>query len=64
MAAGSPMGHVGFRDLEEKKLACQRSDAHSTAITGLTILHGEPLLITSLAELMSRRTMTAVVIAA
>lgn len=50
MAAGSPMGHVGLWDLEEKKLACQMRDAHNTAIAGLTFLHGEPLLITTGAD--------------
>lgn len=50
MAAGSPVGHIGLWDLEEKKLVCQMRDAHSTAIAGLTFLHGEPLLVTNGAD--------------
>ncbi|XP_029564560.1 WD repeat-containing protein 36 [Salmo trutta] len=50
MAAGSPVGHIGLWDLEEKKLVCQMRDAHNTAIAGLTFLHGEPLLITNGAD--------------
>ena len=50
MAAGSPIGHIGLWDLEEKKLVCQMRDAHNTAIAGLTFLHGEPLLITNGAD--------------
>ncbi|XP_062334077.1 WD repeat-containing protein 36 [Osmerus eperlanus] len=50
MAAGSPVGHIGLWDLEEKKLVCQMRDAHSTAIAGLTFLHGEPLLLTNGAD--------------
>ncbi|XP_072372521.1 WD repeat-containing protein 36 [Scyliorhinus torazame] len=47
MAAGSPMGHVGLWDLEEKKLIGQMREIHTTAISGLTFVHGEPLLITT-----------------
>ncbi|XP_076844467.1 WD repeat-containing protein 36 [Brachyhypopomus gauderio] len=50
MAAGSPVGHVGLWDLEEKKLVGQMRDAHTTAIAGLTFLHAEPLLITNGAD--------------
>ncbi|KAM5192789.1 LOW QUALITY PROTEIN: WD repeat-containing protein 36 [Mantella aurantiaca] len=50
MAAGSPIGHIGLWDLEEKKLMNQMRDAHSTAIAGLTFVHGEPLLITNAAD--------------
>ncbi|XP_066516110.1 WD repeat-containing protein 36 [Hoplias malabaricus] len=50
MAAGSPVGHIGLWDLEEKKLVGQMRDAHSTAIAGLTFLHSEPLLITNGAD--------------
>nr|DBA23366.1 TPA: hypothetical protein GDO54_014285 [Pyxicephalus adspersus] len=50
MAAGSPIGHIGLWDLEEKKLMSQMRDAHSTAIAGLTFVHGEPLLITNAAD--------------
>ncbi|XP_013994136.1 WD repeat-containing protein 36-like [Salmo salar] len=50
LAAGSPVGHIGLWDLEEKKLVCQMRDAHNTAIAGLTFLHGEPLLITNGAD--------------
>ena len=50
MAAGSPVGHIGLWDLEEKKPVCQMRDAHSTAIAGLTFLHGEPLLLTNGAD--------------
>ncbi|KAH0628125.1 hypothetical protein JD844_008892 [Phrynosoma platyrhinos] len=47
MAAGSPVGHIGLWDLEEKKLLGQMRDAHSTAISGLSFVQGEPLLITN-----------------
>ncbi|XP_073480708.1 WD repeat-containing protein 36 [Aquarana catesbeiana] len=50
MAAGSPIGHIGLWDLEEKKLMSQMRDVHSTAIAGLTFVHGEPLLITNAAD--------------
>ncbi|MEE6459806.1 hypothetical protein FKM82_000744 [Ascaphus truei] len=50
MAAGSPVGHIGLWDLEEKKLMSQMRGAHSTAIAGLTFVHGEPLLITNGAD--------------
>ncbi|KAM4809822.1 WD repeat-containing protein 36 [Rhinophrynus dorsalis] len=50
LAAGSPVGHIGLWDLEEKKLMCQMREAHSTAIAGLTFVHGEPLLITNAAD--------------
>uniref|UniRef100_A0A4W4G599 Small-subunit processome Utp21 domain-containing protein n=1 Tax=Electrophorus electricus TaxID=8005 RepID=A0A4W4G599_ELEEL len=50
MAAGSPVGHIGLWDLEEKKLVGQMRDAHTTAIAGLTFLHAEPLLITNGAD--------------
>uniref|UniRef100_A0A8C5LVY1 WD repeat domain 36 n=1 Tax=Leptobrachium leishanense TaxID=445787 RepID=A0A8C5LVY1_9ANUR len=50
MAAGSPVGHVGLWDLEERKLMNQMRDAHATAIAGLTFVHGEPLLITNGAD--------------
>ncbi|KAG8598191.1 hypothetical protein GDO81_002524 [Engystomops pustulosus] len=50
MAAGSPIGHIGLWDLEEKKLMSQMREAHSTAIAGLTFVHGEPLLITNAAD--------------
>ncbi|KAG9487945.1 hypothetical protein GDO78_007643 [Eleutherodactylus coqui] len=50
MAAGSPIGHIGLWDLEEKKLMSQMRKAHSTAIAGLTFVHGEPLLITNGAD--------------
>lgn len=50
MASGSPVGHIGLWDLEEKKLVSQMRDAHTTAIAGLTFLHSEPLLITNGAD--------------
>ncbi|KAL1773937.1 WD repeat-containing protein 36 [Sigmodon hispidus] len=50
MAAGSPCGHIGLWDLEDKKLINQMRNAHSTAIAGLTFLHREPLLITNGAD--------------
>ncbi|CAH2297181.1 WD repeat-containing 36 [Pelobates cultripes] len=50
MAAGSPVGHIGLWDLEEKKLMNQMRDAHATAIAGLTFVHGEPLLVTNGAD--------------
>ncbi|OCT98543.1 hypothetical protein XELAEV_18010780mg [Xenopus laevis] len=50
LAAGSPVGHIGLWDLEEKKLMSQMREAHSTAIAGLTFVHGEPLLITNAAD--------------
>ncbi|XP_030049327.1 WD repeat-containing protein 36 [Microcaecilia unicolor] len=50
MAAGSPVGHIGLWDLEEKKLIGQMRDSHSAAIAGLTFVHGEPLLITNGAD--------------
>ncbi|KAM4049607.1 WD repeat-containing protein 36 [Anomaloglossus baeobatrachus] len=50
LAAGSPIGHIGLWDLQEKKLMSQMRDAHSTAIAGLTYVHGEPLLITNGAD--------------
>ncbi|KAJ8287031.1 hypothetical protein GJAV_G00046230 [Gymnothorax javanicus] len=50
MAAGSPLGHIGLWDLEDKKLIGQMRDAHSTAIAGLSFLHAEPLLITNGAD--------------
>uniref|UniRef100_A0AAR2KC63 Small-subunit processome Utp21 domain-containing protein n=1 Tax=Pygocentrus nattereri TaxID=42514 RepID=A0AAR2KC63_PYGNA len=50
MAAGSPVGHIGLWDLEEKRLVGQMRDTHTTAIAGLTFLHSEPLLITNGAD--------------
>ncbi|KAG7314833.1 hypothetical protein KOW79_022136 [Hemibagrus wyckioides] len=50
MAAGSPVGHIGLWDLEDKKLIGQMRDTHTTAIAGLTFLHGEPLLLTNGAD--------------
>ncbi|XP_053330329.1 WD repeat-containing protein 36 [Spea bombifrons] len=50
MAAGSPLGHIGLWDLEDKKLMNQMRHAHATAIAGLTFVHGEPLLITNGAD--------------
>uniref|UniRef100_A0A673MV48 WD repeat domain 36 n=1 Tax=Sinocyclocheilus rhinocerous TaxID=307959 RepID=A0A673MV48_9TELE len=50
MASGSPIGHVGLWDLEEKKLVSQMRDAHTTVIAGLTFLQNEPLLITNGAD--------------
>ncbi|NWR76965.1 WDR36 protein, partial [Centropus unirufus] len=50
MAAGSPVGHIGLWDLEEKKLMCQMKDAHSTAVAGMSFVPGEPLLITNGAD--------------
>uniref|UniRef100_A0A8D0XEN5 WD repeat domain 36 n=1 Tax=Sus scrofa TaxID=9823 RepID=A0A8D0XEN5_PIG len=50
MAAGSPCGHIGLWDLEDKKLINQMRNAHSTAIAGLTFLHREPLLVTNGAD--------------
>ncbi|KAM3939235.1 WD repeat-containing protein 36 [Leptodactylus fuscus] len=50
MAAGSPIGHIGLWDLEEKKLMSQMREAHLTAIAGLTYVQGEPLLITNGAD--------------
>ncbi|XP_072570982.1 WD repeat-containing protein 36 isoform X2 [Paramormyrops kingsleyae] len=50
MAAGSPIGHIGLWDLEDKKLIGQMRDAHSTAIAGLTFVHAEPLLISNGAD--------------
>lgn len=47
MAVGSHVGHVGLWDLEEKKLITQMRETHSTAVAGLTFVHGEPLLITT-----------------
>ncbi|XP_003223040.1 WD repeat-containing protein 36 [Anolis carolinensis] len=47
MAAGSPVGHIGLWDLEEKKLLGQMRNAHSTAIAGMSFVQGEPLLITN-----------------
>ncbi|XP_036165773.1 WD repeat-containing protein 36 isoform X2 [Myotis myotis] len=50
MAAGSPCGHIGLWDLEDKKFINQMRNAHSTAIAGLTFLHREPLLVTNGAD--------------
>ncbi|XP_048876461.1 WD repeat-containing protein 36 [Brienomyrus brachyistius] len=50
MAAGSPIGHIGLWDLEDKKLIGQMRDSHSTAIAGLTFVHTEPLLISNGAD--------------
>lgn len=50
MASGSPIGHIGLWDLEEKKLNSQMRDAHTTAIAGLSFLQNEPLLITNGAD--------------
>ncbi|KAF4072906.1 hypothetical protein AMELA_G00252850 [Ameiurus melas] len=50
MAAGSPVGHIGLWDLEEKKLIGQMRNTHTTSIAGLTFLHGEPLLLTNGAD--------------
>lgn len=50
MAAGSPIGHIGLWDLEDKKLIGQMRDSHSTAIAGLTFVHAEPLLISNGAD--------------
>lgn len=47
MAAGSPVGHIGLWDLEEKKLLGQMRDTHSTAVSGMSFVQGEPLLITN-----------------
>uniref|UniRef100_A0A673L9H6 WD repeat-containing protein 36-like n=1 Tax=Sinocyclocheilus rhinocerous TaxID=307959 RepID=A0A673L9H6_9TELE len=50
MASGSPIGHIGLWDLEEKKFVTQMRNAHTTAIAGLTFLQNEPLLITNGAD--------------
>ncbi|XP_015192182.2 WD repeat-containing protein 36 [Lepisosteus oculatus] len=50
MAAGSPVGHIGLWDLEDKKLIAQMRNAHNTSIAGLTFVQGEPLLITNAAD--------------
>ncbi|TRY54325.1 hypothetical protein DNTS_021301 [Danionella cerebrum] len=50
MASGSPIGHVGLWDLEEKKLVSQMRDVHTTAVAGLTFLQNEPLMITNGAD--------------
>lgn len=50
MAAGSPVGHIGLWDLDDKKLISQMRNAHTTAIAGMTFVHGEPLLITNGAD--------------
>lgn len=50
MAAGSPVGHIGLWNLEEKRLIIQMRDAHSSAIAGMTFVHGEPLLVTNGAD--------------
>uniref|UniRef100_A0A7M4EFM2 WD repeat domain 36 n=1 Tax=Crocodylus porosus TaxID=8502 RepID=A0A7M4EFM2_CROPO len=50
MAAGSAIGHIALWDLEEKKLISQMRNAHTTAIAGLSFVHGEPLLITNGAD--------------
>uniref|UniRef100_A0A8D0HH66 WD repeat domain 36 n=1 Tax=Sphenodon punctatus TaxID=8508 RepID=A0A8D0HH66_SPHPU len=50
MAAGSPLGHVGLWDLEKKKLISQMRNVHSTAVAGVSFVHGEPLLITNGAD--------------
>lgn len=47
MAAGSPLGHIGLWDLDQKKLLGQMRNAHATAIAGLSFVQGEPLLITN-----------------
>nr|XP_056704730.1 WD repeat-containing protein 36 [Euleptes europaea] len=47
MAAGSPIGHIGLWDLDQKKLLGQMRNAHATAIAGLSFVQGEPLLITN-----------------
>ncbi|KAJ6669733.1 hypothetical protein lerEdw1_000282 [Lerista edwardsae] len=47
MAAGSPIGHIGLWDLEDKKFLGQMRDAHSTAVSGISFVQGEPLLITN-----------------
>lgn len=47
MAAGSPIGHIGLWDLEEKKLLGQMRNAHGTAISGMSFVQREPLLITN-----------------
>nr|XP_020635660.1 WD repeat-containing protein 36 [Pogona vitticeps] len=47
MAAGSSVGHIGLWDLEEKKLLGQMRDTHSTAVSGMSFVQGEPLLITN-----------------
>ncbi|XP_072924345.1 WD repeat-containing protein 36 isoform X1 [Hemitrygon akajei] len=47
MAVGSHVGHIGLWDLEEKKLISQMRETHTTAVSGLTFVHGEPLLITT-----------------
>uniref|UniRef100_A0A672KXW3 WD repeat-containing protein 36-like n=1 Tax=Sinocyclocheilus grahami TaxID=75366 RepID=A0A672KXW3_SINGR len=50
MASGSPIGHIGLWDLEEKKFVTQMRNAHTTAIAGLTFLQNEPILITNGAD--------------
>ncbi|XP_053150733.1 WD repeat-containing protein 36 isoform X2 [Hemicordylus capensis] len=50
MAAGSPIGHIGLWDLEDKKLLGQMRNVHTTAVSGISFVQGEPLLITNGAD--------------
>jgi U3 small nucleolar RNA-associated protein 21 len=47
MATGSPAGHIALWNLEKRRLQSQIRDAHNGAISGMTCLPSEPLLVTT-----------------
>jgi U3 small nucleolar RNA-associated protein 21 len=50
LLSGSPAGHIALWNLEERKLAGQMRNAHSSGVCGLRALPGEALLVTSSAD--------------
>lgn len=50
MATGSPLGHIVFWDLEQKRVASQLLSAHKDTVNGMVCLPSEPLVITSSAD--------------
>nr|XP_039266834.1 WD repeat-containing protein 36-like [Styela clava] len=50
MVTASPQGNIAVWDLDEKRLLGMMEHAHSTAIAGMTFIHGQPLLLTNASD--------------
>ncbi|CAH1774831.1 unnamed protein product, partial [Owenia fusiformis] len=50
MAVGSPLGHIGVWNLEEKRLISQIQEAHNSAVSGMQFLPSEPIMVTNSAD--------------
>ena len=47
MITGSPIGHIAIWNLEKRRLQSQIRDAHNGAVSGMSCLPSEPLLVTT-----------------